>query len=160
VSASRYSSQIGLDSIISKEEELLFVLPRTNRDRKNKKRWWRYCFERGADGSILYLEWERRENGGSCGALRLLSQKPGWARSCLFAASSLVWVCLGLGRGGLSFFWVRTVESVGGADGKEARPGEASASARVGKPSERLQGMREMAGLNYCSKQTRRGNLP
>jgi hypothetical protein len=47
---------------------------------------------------------------------------------------------LGLGRGGLSFFWVRTVESVGGADGKEARPGEASASARVRKDSERVQG--------------------
>lgn len=58
----------------------------------------------------------------------------------LFAASSLVWVCLGLGRGALSFFWVRAVEGVGGADGKEARPGEASASARATKPSERAGG--------------------
>lgn len=28
------------------------------------KKWWRYCFERGADGSILNLESRRR--GGKC----------------------------------------------------------------------------------------------
>jgi hypothetical protein len=98
VPASRYSSQIGLDSIISKEEELLFVLPRTNRDRKNKKRWWRYCFERGADGSILYLEWERREiEGAAVLCVYCRRNLVGHALACLLLRvwSGCVWVWVG-----------------------------------------------------------------
>lgn len=47
------------------------------------KKWWRCCFERGADGSILDLASSGEKRRGRGEVLCFLSQKPGWARALL-----------------------------------------------------------------------------